>query len=828
MSLKHVEDVFPLSPMQEVMLLHALSAPDDTLFNQFCYELRGAIDRGAFRSAWRDLSTRHAAFRTAFVWEDLKQPLQIVRDEVEFPIIELDWSDRSDEQQRADLAAFRESDREAGFTLTEAPLTRLTTIKIADDREWWVWSSHHLILDRWCLSSLYADLLELYAAGANGAPALPPSGRFRDYIAWIQSRPAAETETFWRTALAGFTSPSLLTRRADDPGRTGQERARLRLSGERMAAVRDRAREYRLTPGALVQAAWALAVNGVIGTQDVVFGATVSGRPPDLRGVESTVGSFINNLPVRVRLPADDTIENWLAGVHRAQHARLPHEHVSMVSLRKWCDLAPGDPLFDQLFVWLAPADMASPLGVSIEPAPGELTTAYPLTISVAEEDEGLSIELILDRRWRTMQPMNEIADRFASVLGVLSTAPGETRLRDIDGFRADGEPTSNGTATIDVPRKRAPLADDGAMVARGREAMEDDLMLDLIRDEWKDLLRRSEVEDDANFFDLGGNSLLATELHGRLEVATRLVIPVLSLFQEPTPREMTRTICERDWPLAANIVTPIRTRGTKAPLFCVASPEVNTVGYTLVARHLSEEQPVYVVQTPPRVDAVRRLSPSDLMELAKTYNQEIRSVHPEGPVHLLGMCSGAHISLAMARLLRDGGREVGLVGIVNTWAFFTRSRLYHLELKRRKVGYYASRVWAMMKKRPGSQFGEWREIKQRRLERQAERRVEPPRSDAPRVRSETGNPWIDEVGWESDAANIAAYDGHVTVYRIRKRQVGRVRDRALGWGRHAAGTTVEVLSGDDHHAILREPRVQELAERIEHGLESASERASS
>ncbi len=301
--MKNVAVVYPLSPMQEMMLLHSLSrgAAADVLFNQFCYRLSGELDAGAFRLAWERLLERHPVLRTCFLWEGLKQPLQVVRQQVSLPFEEHDWRARCPGEQQAALQALRADDRERGFDPARAPLMRVHLARLAD-REWLlIWSSHHLLLDRWCLADVFDDLFALYA-GARGdpVPPLPAARGFRDYINWIRQQDPQAAVRFWRTTLSGYRDPVALA--STDLACQHPALAELELTPSMSKALRALARSRRLTTSTLFQGAWALLVNRLSGRQDVVFGAAVAGRPPQLSGVETIVGSFVNNLPVRVRL----------------------------------------------------------------------------------------------------------------------------------------------------------------------------------------------------------------------------------------------------------------------------------------------------------------------------------------------------------------------------------------------------------------------------------------------------------------------------------------------------------------------------------------------
>ncbi|SER28292.1 non-ribosomal peptide synthase domain TIGR01720/amino acid adenylation domain-containing protein [Lentzea albida] len=321
-------DAYPLSPMQQGMLFHVLEAPADTAvyWAQDVRELRGPLDAAALREAWRTVVGRHPALRSAFVWEGVDEPLQVVAGEVDVPFEVLDWTSVAD--PAAALDDLLDADQRRGFDVTTAPLLR---VYVADrgDRQWVVFTFHHLYLDGWSIPLVWDEVLAAYRGEA-----LPPVRPYRDYIAWLQDQPAADD--FWREYLDGFTSPTALpvdrtSRLHWDQGRHHRE-----LPESVALALEALARREHVTISAVVQAAWALLLAAHSGDDDIVFGLTVSGRPASLPGVESIVGLFINTLPVRVRVPGDRTpFDEWLRTVQEGQVAAQRFEHSPLVDIQR-------------------------------------------------------------------------------------------------------------------------------------------------------------------------------------------------------------------------------------------------------------------------------------------------------------------------------------------------------------------------------------------------------------------------------------------------------------------------------------------------------------
>ncbi|HEV2734152.1 MAG TPA: amino acid adenylation domain-containing protein, partial [Longimicrobiaceae bacterium] len=351
-----VEDLYPLSPLQEGLLFHTLYEPGSSAYmGQTGFEIRGDLDVEAFRRAWEGVLERHSALRAAFAWEKVERPLQVVRRRVALPLREEDWRGMSGEEQRAGVAAYLAGDREQGMDLSRAPLMRLALFRTDERVHQIVWTHHHAILDGWSLPILFRDVLLLYEGVKRGeAVELAEARPYRDYVAWLERQDMAGAERFWREELAGFTTPTVLDpAEPRAPGDRGEDREyHLALSPGATRSLRELAQRERLTLNTVVQGAWALLLSRYAGEEDVLFGATVSGRPADLEGVEGMVGLFINTLPVRVRARPEARLVEWLKELQARQAELRDYEHTPLVQVQGWSEVPAGQPFFESILVF--------------------------------------------------------------------------------------------------------------------------------------------------------------------------------------------------------------------------------------------------------------------------------------------------------------------------------------------------------------------------------------------------------------------------------------------------------------------------------------------
>ena len=408
MSRPDVEDIYPLTPLQQGMLFHTVYAPGSGAYvEQVGFTVRDpAFDPGAFERAWQRVAERHPVLRTAFAWEEMEEPVQVVQRRVAVPVERLDWSGVPPRERGDRLDAFLAEDRRRGCDLLAAPLMRLALIRVGPD-EWRVqWTFHHLLLDGWSLPRVLDEVLGFEADARAGRETHRPRPRpFRDYVLWLRQQDAAAAESFWRGRLAGVEAPTPLgidrpapAGAPDEPGRWAEETVHLPAAD--MAALAALARRARVTPGALGQGAWALLLARYSGQDDVVFGAVVSGRPAELPGVEEMVGMFINTVPVRVRVDEDAPLLPWIAELHARQVETGAWEHVSLTAVQGWSDVPREQRLFESILAF-----ENYPVGGGAGEAGGRLAiheprvterTGYPLTL-VASPGDGLALRAIYD-----------------------------------------------------------------------------------------------------------------------------------------------------------------------------------------------------------------------------------------------------------------------------------------------------------------------------------------------------------------------------------------------------------------------------------------------
>ena len=429
-----LEDLYVLSPMQQGMLFHSLLTPDSEVFcEQYTFTLEGELDVPSLEEAWNQVVTRHAPLRTSFLWGRENQPLQAVYREVPIPWRHEDWRNLDPAVRQQTLEETLIEDRRQGFDLSQAPALRLALFRTAEERHVFVCHFHHILMDGWCLPILFREVFTLYDGLRTGRPAtLEEPQPYRDYIAWLRRQDPGAAERFWQEQMAGLQalSPLPLDSPLAEEAKANRER-KVELPIQEAAALEAFARRHGITLGTLLQATWALLLNRAGGSETVVFGVTVSGRPAELPGIESMVGLFINTLPLRIGVPPGQALVPWLQELQKLQAEAREHQHIPLARIQSWSELPTGQALFESLVVFEnfpvdATADaMRQSLGV-VEGQVAE-TTNFPLSLFSGPPQgpsQTLPLALAYNPGRFTERGIDQLLGHLRTLLGAMVESP--------------------------------------------------------------------------------------------------------------------------------------------------------------------------------------------------------------------------------------------------------------------------------------------------------------------------------------------------------------------------------------------------------------------
>ncbi|MFC5181382.1 non-ribosomal peptide synthetase [Actinomadura harenae] len=620
-------DVWPLAPLQQGLYFHALlgASATDVYTGQLVLDFDGDLDAAGLRDAAFELTARHPSLRTAFTQTVSGDPVQVVLGAP--PCDELWHEILADEDA---LPALMTAERTRRFDLTRPPFLRFLLVRVGERRYRLLLTFHHIVLDGWSMPSLAGELLALYTGQ------LPPRAPdYRDHLGWLSRQDRAEAEAAWGAALAGLPAGTLVAPGAPDAPPGLPEKIRVPLGPELSDAVGATARRLGVTANTVVQAAWGLLLARLLGRDDVVFGATVSGRPMDLPGVERMVGLFINTLPVRVRLDAAESAAGLLTRLQAEQAELIPFHHHGLGDLHR---LAGLPALFDTMTVFenypLDASLLGAEIGDGTRLAGADLldSTHYPLTLDAVP-----GAELQLRLGYRTDVLDRATADRLVRGLVAfvrMLTGTPDAPVAELDLTGDDAGPLRAAFAALAAQGPSPALAaasrsaaapvkklvayvvaapgailDPEELRAHVREHLPEQMVPTAVvimdelpltpngkvdtkalprpvltvplreyrapRDEretavaaiYAELLGVDRAGIDDDFFDLGGDSLVAMRVVSRVRRALGVELPVRALFEAPAVAALAARIAVLSGVEPARPVLARRERPAAVPL---------------------------------------------------------------------------------------------------------------------------------------------------------------------------------------------------------------------------------------------------------------------
>lgn len=672
MKMKNVEDVYPLSPMQQTMLAHSIYAPASRVsLEQSCDLLQGALNVAAFVEAWQQVIQKHAILRTCFISKVVDEPLQLVRQHIELPLQQFDWRQQSEIEQDTQLKRLLQEDLERGFELEKAPLMRLILIRKADDVHYFIWSFHHIILDGWSKSIVLNEFFAYYTAYVHEREISIERPRpYRDYISWLQVQDMSEAEQIWRRTLQGFTTPTRLPLARASVRKSSDEHSykthQMQCSAATTAALRLQAQKSLVTLNVLIQGAWSLLLSHYSGENDVIFGATVSGRPQSLVGSGSMVGLFINILPVRIGIRRDISIQSWIQNIQSRQLEMEQFSYCPLLHIQEWSEVPWSHPLFKSLLVFEnypvgAESSVVGDTLLATQNVYGSGKTNHALTV-VVDPGKELSLSITYDDHYFDDHVVEKLADAFHSIIRKITCSLATDHVGILLDSIQDDAIIQRWNQAIDIRK----VASDECVSDRRQPFAPPCTTLELqLTRIWEEILHIHPIGIHDDFFAMGGHSLSALRLATQIRKQSGQGFPISLLAQLSTIRQLAQALQKPGTFQSRSPIVALQTQGSGMPFFCIHPGSGNILCYSHLVHHLGSDQPFYALHD---LDIHEDVFPEvSIEEMATCYLKAIRTIQPVGPYALGGFSFGGIVAFEMAQQLSMQDQEVGLLALLDS-----------------------------------------------------------------------------------------------------------------------------------------------------------------
>ena len=789
----------PLSYLQNAFLFNHQRSKQDQGQLPLEFEISGTIDIPLFQKAWADSVQRHDAMRAQIQTNPGSQPIQVISANAALSWQILDWSKSSEADQVAKLKALRTLEENTPLNLAMAPVSRMHLINLSDKKSLLFWVCHHIFLDGWSCGIVLKDALRFYEGRRTEQPLiLQPLPNYPAFLQWQQAQDDQTAKEYWKEEMDEFSHPLLFKTNElskitapvflDDT---------LIFTKTESTELRAYCQKNEIALSTLFQGLWAFLLGQYFQTTDITYGLTVSGRFTAYPEADKISGLFMNILPNRFTLSESIYFSEWLKEIQRNQGQKNTFDSFSFEEIKSAINWPLHSELFHSLFVFGNFLKDRLTIGtLTIEDFKGGFSSTYPLTIRINPTQ---AIEV----NWRFDSTIvsKEVVQYFKTnlqALGCLLTVDNGKSLRISQLIPAMPAKIKRAEVHALVASDVSVQLDSKNYIApRNQEEM------DLVKI-WETLFGIQKIGTHDNYFELGGNSLLAIQLFAEIERKMKTVLPPATLFQHPTIAQIAQLI-NGDTAIseAATSLVPLRIEGNKSPLFCLHGGGAHVFFYQGLCKNLSEDQPVYTLQ-PPGLDGVGTRHQS-IEEMAAHYVEEIQQVQPDGPYHLLGTCFSNAVALEMGNQLLAQGKKVAKLFIIDS----APVHLFGNDASGKNKTF--SRFYDMLKR------GDFQRIKSKLVRRFQSRPAEIPTALTTESESEKNlRLTIDSLNTMYANYHWQPYNGKIIF--IRSTEFHNRTDKnyhLTQWNKLAKeGIELHVVPGH-HLSLFEEPEVRGLAEKV-------------
>jgi thioesterase domain-containing protein len=681
---------FPLSlSQQRLWLVDQLQPHSATYHIPVCLRLTGPLAVEALKQSIDAVVARHEPLRTVFVVRD-DAPFQFVKPSCVIPVQVRDISGTAVGELETRAYSLVRREIRAPFDLSRGPLVRAAVLQLGTEHYILIITMHHIVSDGWSAELFVRELTEYYRAFTSGRKPNPKPLRMQYSDFTILQRQLVASKTFeqqlafWQGTLAGAPLLHSLPRdhpRPEEPTFAGAT-VTLRLDNKLVADLENFARCHRATVFMVLTAAFQVILSKYSGQHDVLIGIPLSGRT--MAETESLIGLFVNTIVLRTSISGDPQFIEILRQVREDLLNAMSHQEVPFEQIVDDVGVPrrlAHNPLFQIMFATFRAAVQSREFG---------LLTATPYVVDGGTSRFDLSVNVIedLDKAWWLQAEYStelfecpRIANLLESYTILLSTilANGKLRLSDLSPGRG---PVANGSSQIyssmTVSKSGAnPSIDQGtiSLTRTERAATEPvsskpipiplDYVESGILEIWQKHLGLSYMSLDADFFDLGGNSLLALAVTTKVNRRFGKRLPATALYRDSTIRELAARVRHQGY--FQRSFFPLVEGGIKTPLF-IAGHWCHL--YRKLSRNLGPDHPVYLMDAY-ALQEERLFKQEPLFEsiedIAAHFINHVTSVQRSGPYFLAGQCEGGIVALEVGRQLQRQGHEIAALMELNT-----------------------------------------------------------------------------------------------------------------------------------------------------------------
>jgi glutamate-1-semialdehyde aminotransferase/thioesterase domain-containing protein/acyl carrier protein len=805
----------PATSLQTEMWISAQMRPEASAANNGTnvVEIDGDLDSSALQRAISEVINRHEALRSTFNEDGSKV---LVHSSTSIEMRSHDLSEFSAPDAAAQLTKILELDGRQVFDLAQGPLASFQLIKVSACKHLLVFTVQMIICDGWGFKVVLEEIGTAYSAFVEKRQLSMESPiQMREYAAWQArergSASARACEDFWlsqfKTLPPAFDLPS-----NSRPAVRSYEAARenLRLGPKSYKDMKKVARDLRNTPFAFLLTAFSTWLYRLSQVDDFVVAVPFAGQ--GALGFTSLVGQCVHTLPFRVQVKKNASFTDQLTLVQKAILDTQEYWSSNFGTVVQKLNLPP-DPSRIPLAPVIFNLDPALS-GVQFSGCSLRITSGprfyfyYDLGFNVVDEGDSLLIECDYNRDLFDGDTIRHWLRGFQTLLESI-VADAKQPLLQLPMLTAEVP-----SERPKPPRSVARSAPRGTPGTAEKYLAPANKVEERLANLWCEALHLQRVSCNANFFELGGQSLSAVSLFAKIEKDFGKKLPLATLFASPTIKALALALQDENSEESWSPLVPINAKGSNPPLFLVHGAGGNVLLYRSLGEHLAPEVPLYGLQSKGLDGRSQPLR--SIEEMASCYLSEVRKVQARGPYYLGGYCLGGTVAYEMAQTLHNEGEEVGLVAMLDTYNFSLALKVSFASFLFQKAKFHLANVARL---RPGNMFDYLREKIRLGLggELANLKTSRPGSSEADGVSRATSGAEAKVQAINDYAAehyNPTPYAGRLTLFKPRF-NYKFYPDPQMGWG-HLAMDGLDIVEvAVNPHSMLLEPYVKVLAEQL-------------
>lgn len=815
------EDAFqvPAWFVQQKAWFHDPVRSDSTIFNYpLLLRLRGPLDEEALQQSLQEIVRRHGVFRSVFRIVDEKL-IQIVVAPRQFnlPLIHLDGLHEAREMQMQETAR---AEAMQPFDLARGPMLRARLMRLEAEEHFLLLTTHTIIYDDWSTGVLIRELSETYGSFAAGTVPLmrPLPFQYGDFIRWQDERlHGPELEAHLDHGREQLESSTVFEHLPADYPRPGSNthvgaRQTVILPAAQADSLKMLCRQERVSLFMVLLAGFKCLLHRSSGHEEIGVASCAANR--SLVEVEGLIGRFGNSTLLRTSLAGNPTFGELLGRMREVTLKAWSHQELpfGMLLERFAAETVRNGRLpFQAMFnLQNAPKEKWQLSGLSVDWLPLETGTSKLDLIVWLKLEPTLEISFEYSTQLFKPATIEKLLADYQAILEIMARDPRER----VDNVRISAKPRGPGGKPAPVTVKR--------MTEFGDRASVEAQLLDL----WTSAFEDRSLDVTQNFFELSGDSLLASRLFAQINKTFHRSLPLSTLLEAPTIRELAQVLCDEAPCFSSTPLVSVQPNGTRPPLFCVHGHGGEPFYCRELSRSLGPDQPLFGLRSQGHCGQPIQRTVHDM---AAEYVKAIRAVLPQGPYYLGGFCFGGMVAYEMARLLAAQNQEVALLALFNTpspgslrwWPLnpnFLKMRVLH-ELKKLPSGIGPKlRVLGTKSARlAGLAFGSFKAAFWSVLNKSSLPCAGPLQQGILSVAE----------------ANIAAakayrpgnYTGRITLFLTREVATYYAIAPRAGWLPFATGGVECHPVGGDNNSLFDPPFNKDLAERLTRCLELAGDR---